>query len=205
MWPLLACSIAALALALDRAVALLSLSIPFEPFARRLGSLTREGDLLRCREFCRSRRGPIARTAEAYLASVERPGPERASIVEREGSRALERAEARLRGLATIAQIATLIGLLGTVAGLVSAFHRIELSGGQVDPGDLAEGIWSALLTTVFGLSIAIPSFVLYQLFESRVESMARRMGYVVAYLDEWLGRSTPGLATSAGERAEED
>ena len=85
-----------------------------------------------------------------------------------------------------MAQVATLLGLLGTVAGLVSAFHQIELNAGQIQPGDLAEGIWAALLTTVFGLTIAIPSLLAFHFFESRIDRIENKMSFVVSYLDQW-------------------
>ena len=73
-----------------------------------------------------------------------------------------------------------------------------------MQPGDLAEGIWAALLTTVFGLCIAIPSFLILQVFESRVDRISRRMSYVVAYLDQWLGRKTASAISRKKEKIEE-
>ena len=78
------------------------------------------------------------------------------------------------------------------MAGLVGAFQAIELAGGQVQAADLASGIWEALLTTVFGLTIAIPCLAAYHGFESVADRMARRMSFVVSYLDQWLGKQTP-------------
>jgi len=91
--------------------------------------------------------------------------------------------------------------LLGTVTGLVEAFHEIELRGGQVQPADLASGIWEALLTTVFGLVIAIPCVAAYGWLDRRVTSIALQMEWIVTYLDEWLHLahtdSTPAIAAS--------
>jgi biopolymer transport protein ExbB len=191
MWPLLLCSIVALALMLDRGVAHLRAGLDYGSFIARLRDLTTGGRLPDAVRMCSGLRGPIARTAEAYLRHVELEDELRGSIVEREGSQALEAVEHRQRGLSAVAHIATLTGLLGTVVGLVGAFHQIELAGGHVQPSDLAAGIWQALLTTVFGLTVAIPSFVAFHLFESRADRMARRMGFVVSYLDQWLGKRT--------------
>ena len=104
----------------------------------------------------------------------------------------MEKVEGRLRGLAAITHIAPLLGLLGTVTGLVSAFHRIELFGGQVQPGDLAGGIWEALLSTVLGLLIAIPCMAAYHNFESKADRIARRMQTIVSELDEFFNKETP-------------
>ena len=204
MWPLLCCSVGALALLIDRGVAHYRLRLKFRPFISQLEQLVSRGKLAEALNLCRSSRSPVARTAEAYLSNLRSSDELRSTIIEREGGLALEGAEKRLRGLAAIAQVSTLIGLLGTVIGLVSAFHQIELNAGQVQPGDLAEGIWAALLTTVFGLCIAIPTFLILQVFESRVDRLARRMSYVVAYLDQWLGRKTASVVARKKNKTEE-
>jgi len=78
--------------------------------------------------------------------------------------------------LVTIATIAPLLGLLGTVTGLIRAFMVIQLKGGLVNPGDLAQGIWEALITTVAGLTIAIPTYIAYNYFVSRVNNFITEM-----------------------------
>ncbi|GAG22375.1 unnamed protein product, partial [marine sediment metagenome] len=81
--------------------------------------------------------------------------------------------------LATIAHIAPLLGLLGTVVGMLKAFQVIEgkaMSMVPVNPGDLAGGIWEALITTVAGLSVAIPTYVAYNYLVSRVDSFVLDM-----------------------------
>ena len=204
MWPLLACSVVAIALVLDRAIALARARLSFDSFVERLRGLVNDGERASALRLCNRSASPIARTVEAYLASLELPEPQRKTIVEREGSLALEKVESRLRGLSSIAQVSTLLGLLGTVAGLVAAFHQIELNAGQVQPEDLAAGIWEALMTTVFGLTVAIPSFLAFHLFESRVDAIARRMSVMVAYLDEWVGWRSQEPAQAAVAGAEE-
>ncbi|SOE18870.1 biopolymer transport protein ExbB [Hoeflea halophila] len=74
------------------------------------------------------------------------------------------------RVLDTIAQIAPLIGLFGTVLGMITAFQALQQSGNSVDPSILAGGIWVALLTTAVGLAVAMPTSIALTYFESRVE-----------------------------------
>lgn len=198
MWPLLLCSVIAVALAVDRFIVHLRVRLDYRRFVEQLRSLIVQRRVVEAVEHCRGHASPIARTAEAYLRHLELDDATRAAVVEREGSEALELVEKRQRGLSVVAHISTLLGLLGTVAGLVSAFHQIELAGGQVEPSDLASGIWAALLTTVFGLTIAIPSFVAFHLCESRADRIARRMGFIVSYLDQWLGKRTARHAPAA-------
>lgn len=200
MWPLLACSVVAVALVLDRSVAHLRSAMDYRSFVGELRRLVTGGRIAEALDYCGKRRNPVARTAEAYLQHMDRSGEERAAIVEREGSLALEEVEMRQRGLPAVANIATLLGLLGTVEGLVQAFRQIEKAGGQIEPGDLASGIWAALLTTVFGLAVAIPSYVAFHVFESRSDRIVRRMGYIVSYLDQWLHKKTTGHPAPATE-----
>jgi len=74
------------------------------------------------------------------------------------------------RVLDTIAQLAPLIGLFGTVLGMITAFQALQQSGNNVDPSILAGGIWVALLTTAVGLAVAMPTSIALTYFESRVE-----------------------------------
>ena len=198
MWPLLVFSILAAALVLDRTWTHYRLRLDFRRFVDHLQKLVSAGKTAQAVEFCARHRSPVARTAEAYLRHLDRADEIRSGAVELEGAQALELLEQRQRGLSALAHIATLTGLLGTVAGLVRAFQQIEAAGGQVQPSDLAGGIWAALLTTVFGLTIAIPSFIAFHWFESRSDRKARRMEYIVSYLDQWLGRHTTGRPRSA-------
>src|SRR5262249_28066281 len=72
--------------------------------------------------------------------------------------------------------IAPLLGLLGTVSGMVKAFAKLELAGSRVDPAMLAGGIWEALLATVAGLTIAIPAMAAHYIFEGKVDRIRADM-----------------------------
>jgi biopolymer transport protein ExbB len=114
-----------------------------------------------------------------------RPAKIRRDNVGRRGTLVLEDVERRLRVLAAIAHLAPLVGLLGTVVGMVVAFAQIQELQGAAKPADLAGGIWEALLTTVFGLVVAIPSMAAFHGFESHADKIARRMEMAVTELDD--------------------
>jgi biopolymer transport protein ExbB len=99
-----------------------------------------------------------------------------------------------LRGLEVIATISPLMGLLGTVMGMVKAFNKVAQYKGQVDPSLLAGGIWEALLTTAAGLAIAIPIVIMLNYFERKVESITillEKYGqYLVHHLHDEQGES---------------
>lgn len=85
----------------------------------------------------------------------------------------ISRASAGLRPLELIATIAPLLGLLGTVLGMISAFQALQEAGARADPATLAGGIWEALLTTAAGMAVAIPASVALAWFEGIVDNMA--------------------------------
>jgi len=88
----------------------------------------------------------------------------------------IARLKAWLRPLELIASLSPLLGLLGTVLGMIEAFQRLEGAGNQVDPALLSGGIWQALLTTAVGLVVAIPALLAHQWLDRRVENCTHRM-----------------------------
>ena len=121
--------------------------------------------------------GAVARiaTSRSYLAPFigrAMNAPQRDGIDERldtEVAQALSVLERGFRLLDTIAQIAPLLGLFGTVLGMIDAFRSLQNAGSTVDPSLLAGGIWVALLTTAVGLAVAIPTSMVLTWFESRM------------------------------------
>jgi biopolymer transport protein ExbB len=183
-WPLLLCSIIGVAIIFERAWYFYQIKLDYGQFTRKFFELLGQNKTKEAFLFCRKHPNPIVRIASLYLKSLDHP--KRETILSREGSLAMEEAERRLRGLASITHIAPLLGLLGTVTGLVSAFVSVQGQTGGVHPEDLAGGIWEALLSTVFGLVIAIPCMAAYHTFESAADKIARRMQTIVAELDEF-------------------
>lgn len=100
--------------------------------------------------------------------------------VTRAGDVELAGLEGHLRGLDVIATLAPLLGLLGTVLGMIRAFMQLEQAGSRVDPGMLSGGIWEALLTTAVGLAVAIPTSAALAWLESQVDGVRRRLGDAV-------------------------
>lgn len=90
--------------------------------------------------------------------------------LESEAEMALQPLEGGFRTLDTVAQLAPLLGLLGTVIGMIEAFQALQSAGSQVDPSTLAGGIWVALLTTAAGLAVAMPTSIALSWFEARAD-----------------------------------
>ncbi len=97
----------------------------------------------------------------------------------------IRRMEVSLRGLATVATLAPLLGLLGTVIGMIRAFMVIEGQGTNVSPALLAGGIWEALLTTAAGLTVAIPCLMFHNLFQGRIERVEGELSRMATELED--------------------
>ncbi|MBI4395311.1 MAG: MotA/TolQ/ExbB proton channel family protein [Candidatus Omnitrophica bacterium] len=190
MWPLLLCSVLGFAIIVERSYYFWKLRFDYGAFSENLKQLLSKGKVKEALALCRKHPNPVPRIAEHYLKHL-RSDALRNEILKREGSYALEKVESRLRALAAVTHIAPLLGLFGTVTGLVTAFHQIELLGGQVQPGDLAAGIWEALITTVFGLLIAIPCMAAFHAFETEADRISRRMQFIISELDEFFGKQS--------------
>lgn len=189
MWPLLACSVLGAAVLLDRAVFFLSLWP-----SRNIGNEVREmlannASAAAVIGRCAKARHPSGAVLRVFLENLNRPQSLQLELVKSEGARQLERVERRLRVLAAISHLAPLLGLLGTVTGLVVAFSQLQELGGAARPADLAGGIWEALLTTVFGLIVAIPCMAAYHAFEGIADQISREMQRAIVLAGDALNR----------------
>jgi len=104
--------------------------------------------------------------------------------LESEAEKRIAPLEGGFRVLDTIAQLAPLLGLLGTVLGMIQAFQALQEAGDQVDPSALAGGIWVALMTTAAGLSVAMPVSVVLSWFEGRIDNERAFADYAISILN---------------------
>ncbi len=201
MWVLLGMSVLSLAIIFERAIVYLRYGLSPDGWLSGTIDLLREGRTAEARARAQASRHPVARVVETYLDNLQRPAKIRLDNLKRTAALTLELVEKRLRVLAAIAHLAPLVGLLGTVIGMVVAFAQIQALQGTVKPADLAGGIWEALLTTVFGLIVAIPSMAAFHAFESHADRIASRMELAVSSLDDVLA---PDQAPPAQESTPE-
>ncbi|MGE0651884.1 MAG: MotA/TolQ/ExbB proton channel family protein [Alphaproteobacteria bacterium] len=147
--------------------------------ALRLYQAHRVDDALRCLDGVRA---PSA-TVLACAIRGQRRGIAEAKVREevwRYGSDILEELRALFRPLEVIATLAPLLGLFGTVLGMIDAFRQLESAGSQVNPSILSGGIWEALLTTAVGLGVAIPVVAVLSWMERRVDRIAYELESLV-------------------------
>ena len=179
MWPILLCSVVAFAIVIERLLRLRQEQIDTKSFMEQISKSLKRNKVMEALDLCDRTGGPIAAILKAGILRHDRPRAEIREAIEDASVHEVPRLERNLPVLATVAHIAPLLGLLGTVTGLVAAFQVIESKAtalNPVNPGDLAGGIWEALLTTVFGLCVAIPTYVAYNYLVSRVDGFVLDM-----------------------------
>lgn len=118
-------------------------------------------------------KGPAAKVIETTINAIGNRAisdEKRTRIIEATAIKEIRVYESHMKGIEMVANLSPLLGLLGTVTGMVKVFAGISQTGSGVDPALLAGGIWEALLTTVAGLAVAIPALAAHYILEGRIE-----------------------------------
>jgi biopolymer transport protein ExbB len=126
----------------------------------------------------------MVRTA---LLHADEPPPELKQTINKAGLGEIPRLEKNLGGLLTLAQLTPLLGLMGTVVGLIRIFMAMEQHAPLAEIGDLSAGIWQALTTTAVGIAVSIPAFAAYNFLLSRVENITLNMEYAAEEIYRFL------------------
>jgi biopolymer transport protein ExbB len=171
MIPIALCSIVGLAIVVERVISLRRANIDTREFMATIRQVLRQNRIQEAVQICDETDAPVARILKAGMLKADRSKQDIREAIEDAGLLEVPRLERYLSALATCANIAPLLGLLGTVQGMIKAFGQIQNLRGQVSPADLAEGIGNALITTGAGLCVAIPLLVCYNYFVTRVEN----------------------------------
>ncbi|MGD8400396.1 MAG: MotA/TolQ/ExbB proton channel family protein [Bacillota bacterium] len=196
MYPIVLCSVIALAIALERWYYFFRIRGSAVGLPEEVNGLLREGRWEEVETLCTATGDPVMRIIAAGLQVREKPVAERDDILARVGSAELRRLTGHLRGLGIVAHISPLLGLLGTVTGMMAAFMKIQELGGEVDAAMLAGGIWEALITTAAWLTVAIPTMVFYHYFEGKIDTYYARMKEAAQLLTERLGEKQLAFAS---------
>ena len=167
------CSVIAFAVFIERIWHLRRAKIDTDRFVKSILELIKHNKIMEAIDKCNNTPGPIAHIMKVGILKHDRTREEIKESIQDAGVHEVPRLEKNLGVLATIAHISPLLGLLGTVTGMVKAFQVIEqkaVSMMPVNPGDLAGGIWESLITTVAGLTVAIPTYVVYNYLVNKVD-----------------------------------
>lgn len=174
MWPLAGCSVICLAFVLERMISLRAGRVIPRSFVRRFIEQLRDGSLQRTNalEVCQQNGSPVAKVFEAAVRKWGRSEIAVEQAVVDEGERVANKLRRYIRLFTALAVIAPLLGLLGTVLGMIKAFNVVADSSALGRPELLAQGISQALLNTAFGLVVAIPAQSFYYYIVSRVDRL---------------------------------
>lgn len=172
MYLIILSSILAFAVVIERIYNLNRAKIDADKFMEDITNVLKRNKIIEAIEMTNRTPGPIAHIIKAGILKHDRSKPEIKEAVDEAAELEIPRLEKHLPVLATIAHIAPLLGLLGTVTGMIRSFQVIQQKAAAmipVNPGDLAGGIWESLLATIAGLSVAIPTYVAYNYLVSQV------------------------------------
>jgi len=175
MYPIFFSSLLAIAIFFERMFYLKSIKTSTRKFGNRISDLIRKGNINFAITACRKNISPISQIILAALLKHGNSRDEIKEVIEDTARQEVTILERNLPILATIANIAPLLGLLGTVFGMIKAFQVVSVVG-VGNPEALAGGISEALLTTAFGLSVAIPTIVAYNYLAHRVDRQIKEM-----------------------------
>jgi len=171
MWPILILFIFGLMICLERVYTLTRASLATKTFIPKLNKALREEGVNAALGVCKSTSGPIAEIFHAGLSRTSQGIDVVEKSIESAGSIEMAFLEKGMIWLATVISLAPMLGFTGTVSGMVNAFNAIAAAN-NISPAIVASGISEALLTTLFGLVVAMTIQIFYNLFTARVDAI---------------------------------
>jgi biopolymer transport protein ExbB len=181
LWSLFMISLIALTLFMSKLFELHRAQINTRDFLTGLYNVLRRGNTVEAVSNCEDTEGPVAQLVRAALLKVDEPPEEIAKAIQQAGISEIPRLEHRLNLLATLGKVAPMLGLLGTVLSMMGALQEMHAQAPLAHSGDLASHLWTALLTTAAGLTVAIPIYAAYNLLVSRIESLVMDMEFAAS------------------------
>jgi biopolymer transport protein ExbB len=178
MVPIIALSIIALAIILERFWTLWRIRLNFQQFAQEIFLFLERGHFQKALERCEKVKHPIADVFKLGILNRTLNREELEGMLEREGDEQIQYLERYLGALLIIVGVEPMLGFLGTIIGLIKAFMTWEQLGANITVSALAAGIYQAMITTAAGLIVAIPAFIFYHLIVGKIKSHAQEISY---------------------------
>ncbi len=169
----------------ERLLAIKAASTIDKNFMNQIRDHVMNGKLDAAKILCAQTDSPVARLTEKGVSRIGKPLDDINAAIENAGTLEVYKLEKNVNILATVAGAAPMIGFLGTVIGMILAFHQMASSGGQAEMGALASGIYTAMTTTVAGLVVGIIDYVGYKHLVNRTDKVIHKMeAHAVEFLD---------------------
>ena len=147
-------------------------SIEDESFLKSIKNFVEQKDIQAAKTLCRNTDNPVSRMIEKGIDRIDKPMTDISAAIENQGKLEVYKMENNLANLATIAGAAPMIGFLGTVIGMIVAFHEMASAGGNIDVEMLSKGIYTAMVTTVGGLIVGIIAYIAYNFLVSKIDKV---------------------------------
>ena len=171
MFPLIVCSVIAITLIIEKFFTLKNKKIIRPDIVEMLSHISTMEDVHLAQSFCEKKHGPFSNLVNTCLQSLHLSPKEIKEVVSDQGRQEIRSLERGLTALETIATITPVLGLLGTVLGMIRVFKVISVNG-VGDPSTLSGGISEALISTAAGLTVALPTLVFYHFFANKAENL---------------------------------
>jgi biopolymer transport protein ExbB len=176
LWIILFASAVALIVFIERFLHCHRAQINSTEFLNGVRNVLKRDNIVEALSICDATPGPVARLVKTAILNRDHGRERVREALEEAGLAEVPRLEEKLNLLATIAQLAPLLGLLGTVLGFIRTFMIMQNNGLHAKVGDLSDGIWKALICAAAGLAVAIPAHAAYNYLVSRVNSIVLDM-----------------------------
>jgi biopolymer transport protein ExbB len=165
-------SIYAIYILVERFSTIKKASIEDESFLKSIENFVEQKDIQAAKTLCKNTDNPVSRMIEKGIDRIDKPMTDISAAIENQGKLEVYKMENNLANLATIAGAAPMIGFLGTVIGMIVAFHEMASAGGNIDVEMLSKGIYTAMVTTVGGLVVGIIAYIAYNFLVSKIDKV---------------------------------
>ena len=165
-------SIYAIYILIERFSVIKKASVEDESFLKSIKNFVEQKDIQAAKTLCKNTDNPVSRMIEKGIDRIDKPMTDISAAIENQGKLEVYKMENNLANLATIAGAAPMIGFLGTVIGMIVAFHEMASAGGNIDVEMLSKGIYTAMVTTVGGLVVGIIAYIAYNFLVSKIDKV---------------------------------
>ena len=185
MGTLIILSVVAIYILIERYSSIKKASKEDESFLKSIQNFVEAKDIEAAKTLCKNTNTPISRMIEKGVNRIDKPMTDISAAIENQGKLEVFKMENNLANLATISGAAPMIGFLGTVIGMIVAFHEMASAGGNIDVAMLSQGIYTAMVTTVAGLIVGIIAFISYNYLVSKVDKVVFMLeAKIIDFLD---------------------
>jgi len=200
VWVIAGAGVVALLVYLERSLSLHRARIRVDDFLKGIFNILRRGNAAEALTICEETPGPVAHLVKTAIIERDQDRDVIRSRVEDAGVAEISRMERGLVVLAAVAQVAPLLGLFGTVLGMVEALMAMQAQAPLIHSADVLEGALKALWTTGAGLAVAIPCYVAFNLLVAKIDGMVLDMEHTTSEITSFLAGAHPSAGIEVAE-----